>query len=64
MSVKNLKITLVRSPIGIKPKHKLALQTLGLRSKLNRSVLKPDNPAVRGLIRQVNYLLKVEENAE
>ncbi|MFN3164601.1 MAG: uL30 family ribosomal protein, partial [Pseudohongiellaceae bacterium] len=31
MSKKTVKITLVRSPIGAQPKHKLCLQGLGLR---------------------------------
>jgi large subunit ribosomal protein L30 len=56
----DLKITLVRSPIGCKPKHKLTVQALGLR-KMGASVTQKDNPAIRGMIRQVGYLLKVEE---
>jgi large subunit ribosomal protein L30 len=56
----DLKITLVRSPIGRKPKHKLTVQALGLR-KLGASVVHKDNPAVRGMIHQIGYLLKVEE---
>jgi len=55
-----LKITLVKSPIGCKPKHKLTAQALGLR-KLGASVQQKDNPAIRGMIHQIGYLLKVEE---
>ncbi|SFA93250.1 LSU ribosomal protein L30P [Acetitomaculum ruminis DSM 5522] len=55
-----LKVTLVKSPIGAKPKHKKTVEALGLR-KLNHSVEKPDNEATRGMIFQVKHLLKVEE---
>lgn len=56
----NLKVTLVKSPIGAVPKHKRTIEALGLR-KLNKTVELPDNEATRGMIRQVGYLLKVEE---
>ena len=55
-----LKITLVRSTIGCVPKHKKIVEALGLR-KVNHTVEQPDNAALRGMIRQVGYLLKVEE---
>ena len=56
----NLRITLVKSTIGAVPKHKKTVEALGLR-KLNKTVELPDNAATRGMIRQVEYLLKVEE---
>lgn len=55
-----LKITLVRSTIGAIPKHRKTVKAMGLR-KLNKTVLMPDNPAVRGMIHQVQHLVKVEE---
>ncbi len=55
-----LKITLVKSVIGAKPKHKKTVQALGLK-KTNTSVVQKDNEATRGMIRQVSHLLKVEE---
>ena len=55
-----LKITLVKSPIGAIPKHKATVEALGLR-KLNKTVEKPDNDAVRGMIWHVKHLVKVEE---
>ncbi|MCL2361412.1 MAG: 50S ribosomal protein L30 [Defluviitaleaceae bacterium] len=55
-----LQITLVRSTIGVKPKHKLTVEALGLR-KLNSTVIQKDNPAIRGMVHQVRHLLKVEE---
>ncbi|MEE3468087.1 MAG: 50S ribosomal protein L30 [Eubacterium sp.] len=56
----NLKITLVKSPIGAIPKHRKTVEAMGLR-KLNKTVEMPDNPAVRGMIDQVRHLVKVEE---
>ena len=56
----DLQITLVRSTIGVKPKHKLTVAALGLR-KLNSTVKHQDNPAIRGMVHQVRHLLKVEE---
>lgn len=58
----NLKITLVKSTIGAVPKHRKTVEALGLR-KLNKTVVLPDNAATRGMVQQVGYLLKVEEEA-
>lgn len=55
-----LKITLVKSTIGAIPKHKKTVEALGLK-KLNKSVIKKDNPATRGMINQISHLVKVEE---
>ena len=53
-------ITLVKAPIGAIPKHKKTLEALGLK-KVNKTVEMPDNACVRGMIKQVNHLVKVEE---
>ena len=58
--VNKLKITLVKSTIGAVPKNRKTVKALGLR-KLNHSVLMPDNDAIRGMIRLVKHLVKVEE---
>ena len=55
-----LKITLVKSTIGAIPKHRATVASLGLK-KLNKTVEMPDNAAVRGMIAQVQHLVKVEE---
>ena len=60
MADKKLKITLVEAPIGAVPKNKKTVEALGLR-KVNKTVEMPDNEAVRGMIRQVKHLVKVEE---
>ena len=56
---KTVKVTLVKSPIGTLPKHKLCLQGLGLR-RMHQSVEVEDTPAVRCMINKVNYMLVVE----
>ena len=56
----DLKITLTKSVIGCKPKQKLNVKALGL-GKTNSSVIQKDNPAIRGMIRKVSHLVKVEE---
>ena len=55
-----LKITLVKSPIGAVPKQKATVVALGL-NKMHKTVEMPDNAATRGMIQQVQHLVKVEE---
>ncbi len=55
-----IKITLVKSTIGAIPKHRKTVEALGL-GKLNSTVIKKDNPATRGMIKQVCHLVKVQE---
>lgn len=57
---KQIKITLVKSTIGSKPKHKKIVEALGLR-KTSSSVIQQDNDATRGMITKVVHLVKVEE---
>ncbi|MBT8213983.1 MAG: 50S ribosomal protein L30 [Acidimicrobiia bacterium] len=57
---KELKITLVKSTIGEKPKTRATVETLGLR-KINQVTVRPDTPDVRGLINRARHLLDVEE---
>ena len=57
---KNLRITLVRSTIGQKPKTRACVETLGLR-RIRHSVERPDTPDVRGLLARVQHLVEVEE---
>lgn len=57
---KSLRITLVKSTIGEKPKTRATVETLGLR-KIRQSVERPDTPDVRGLVHRARHLLDVEE---
>ncbi len=56
----DLKITLAKSTIGVKPNHKKIVQALGLK-KTQSSVIQKDNAAIRGMIAKVSHLVKVEE---
>ena len=56
----NLKVTLEKSTIGAVPKHKKTVEALGLK-KVNKTVELPDNAATRGMVKQVQHLVKVEE---
>jgi large subunit ribosomal protein L30 len=60
MADKKLRITLVKSPISAVPKHRRTVEALGLK-KTGRTVELPNNAATKGMIKQVEYLLKVEE---
>ncbi|GAA1759235.1 MULTISPECIES: 50S ribosomal protein L30 [Streptomonospora] len=55
-----LKITQVRSKIGGKQNQRDTLRSLGLR-KIGSSVVREDNPSVRGQINVVAHLVNVEE---
>ncbi|SHK35802.1 50S ribosomal protein L30 [Paramaledivibacter caminithermalis] len=55
-----LKITLVKSTIGAKPKHRKTIEALGLR-KIRQTVEKLDNPQMRGMIDKVSHMVEVEE---
>jgi large subunit ribosomal protein L30 len=59
-NTKKLKLTLVRSSAHKLAAHKACVTGLGLR-RLHHSVTVEDTPPIRGMIRKVNYLLKVEE---
>ena len=59
-SNKTLRITQVKSKIGYKPKAKATLAALGLR-KMQHVVVHQDSPQIRGMIKNIPYLLKVEE---
>lgn len=56
----DLKITLVKSTIGAKPKHVKTAKALGL-SRPNKFVMQSDNAAIRGMVNQISHLVKVEE---
>ncbi len=54
------KITLVRSHIGKPANQKAVLKGLGL-NRLHKTVILKDTPEVRGMIKKVSHMLKVEE---
>jgi large subunit ribosomal protein L30 len=54
-----LKVTLVRSGTNRPQKHKDTIKGLGL-TRLHKSVLLNDTPAIRGMIRAVAHMVRVE----
>ncbi|NDJ77004.1 MAG: 50S ribosomal protein L30 [Chloroflexi bacterium] len=60
MSNKQLRITLVKSPIGYNKRQKGTVAALGLK-RLHASVIQPDTPPIRGMINKVSHLVQVEE---
>lgn len=56
-----IKITLIKSLIGRKPKHITIANQLGLR-KMHKSVLHNDIPAIRGMVNIIGYMLRIEES--
>ncbi len=60
MSISMIKVTLLKSQIGIKPKQRGTLRALGL-GKIGSSNTLPDRPEIRGMINRVPHLIKVEE---
>jgi large subunit ribosomal protein L30 len=54
-----LKVTLIRSGINRPQPQKLTIKGLGL-TRMNKSVVLTDSPAVRGMIRKVSHLVRVE----
>ena len=55
-----LRITQVRSSIGVKPKQRGTLRALGLR-RIRQTVEHPDRPEIRGMVGRVPHLVTVEE---
>ncbi|MGH4013442.1 MAG: 50S ribosomal protein L30 [Pseudonocardiaceae bacterium] len=55
-----LKVTQIRSTIGRQRNQRETLRSLGLR-KIRQSVVREDNPQVRGMIATVRHLVAVEE---
>lgn len=58
--MKKLKVTLKKSPIDKIKRHKQTLKALGLK-RIGQTRIFPDNNAVRGMLRQVLYMIAVEE---
>ena len=55
-----LLVTLKKSTVGTNPSARGTVRALGLR-RIGQTVELPDDPAVRGQIRAVRYLVEFEE---
>ncbi|MHB8287850.1 MAG: 50S ribosomal protein L30 [Acidimicrobiales bacterium] len=55
-----IQVTMVRSSIGARPKHRGGLRALGLR-RIGHTRNLPDRPEIRGMIARVSHLVEVKE---
>ncbi len=55
-----LNIIWIKSGIGYAQTQRKTLKALGLR-RLNQSVIHNNSPSIRGMIKKVKHLVKVEE---
>lgn len=55
-----IKITQIRSKIGATKRQKLTVEALGLK-RIRHSVEQEDNDVIRGMVKKVEHLVKVEE---
>jgi large subunit ribosomal protein L30 len=60
MSERIVKATLRRSAIGTSPRQRATLRGLGL-TRIGRSVILKDSPAVRGMLAKVSHLVETED---
>jgi len=58
-----LRITWVKSGIGYSKRQKATVRALGLK-RLGDSVTHKDVPSIRGMVRAISHLLKVETVGE
>lgn len=58
--MKKLKITRTRGDVGCKQNQRDTMRTLGLR-KIGQSTVREDDSQLRGYLRTVAHLVKVEE---
>lgn len=56
----DLKITLKRSVIGRPQNQRDTVKALGLK-KMNSTVVKPANEAIKGMVNTISHLVEVEE---
>lgn len=57
---KTVRVTYAKSAIGYKKDQKATIAAMGFK-KLGQTRELPDTPAVRGMIRKVSHLVRVEE---
>jgi large subunit ribosomal protein L30 len=56
----SLRVTQVKSTISHIARNRATIRALGLK-RIGDTVVVPDNPATRGMVRQVRFLVTVEE---
>ena len=56
---RKVRVTLVKSIIGLSPKQEATVRALGLR-RIRQTVEHDDSPSIMGMIKAVAFALKVE----
>lgn len=59
---KQITIRQVKSTIATRREHREVLRGLGLR-RIRHEVVRPDTPAIRGMVAKIAYLVEVVEDA-
>ncbi|TVR21153.1 MAG: 50S ribosomal protein L30 [Anaerolineaceae bacterium] len=59
-SERTIRVTLVRSPIGYTKDQRRTAEALGLH-KMNASRVHKETPQIRGMVRKISHLLRIEE---
>jgi len=59
VSDQQIKVTLVRSVIGNTQRQRAVARSLGL-TRMHKSVVHPDRPEIRGMVRAIEHLVRVE----
>ncbi|MBI2525310.1 MAG: 50S ribosomal protein L30 [Candidatus Rokubacteria bacterium] len=57
---RKVRVTLVKSIIGLSPKQEATVKALGLH-RIRHTVEQEDTPTLRGMIKAVEFCLKVDE---
>ena len=60
LPARKLKITLVRSLIGLSPKQEATVRALGFR-RIRQTVIHDDTPTIRGMVSRVVHCVQVRE---
>ena len=60
MAESMLRITQVRSLIGVKQDQRATVRSLGLK-RIRHTVTQPDRPEIRGMVAKVSHLVEVAE---
>ena len=61
MAQGKIRIKLIGSPICCPVKHKIIVRSLGLKT-MNRTVVRPDTPCFRGMVKKIPHLLAIVED--
>ena len=57
---KELKLRLIKSPVGYTARQRATVQALGLR-RLHQVIVRPDTPVTRGMVEKVKHLVQIVE---